>query len=222
MNQFMELWTREFQNKGLPSSFRETPSNSVIWFADFLRHQALLPDKLLDLGSGLGRNAIYLAKQGFTVSCLDILPENIARIQAANKEIEARVHDIATGLPYEEGTFAYAIDVFCFSHLTEKEAIQTYLQEIKRVLKKGGIYHLSLASTEDGYYGPLLCESPRRSERIVVDPQTQISSILYQRKQVETLFTGFNLLEFYEKRNMSPMHGKLYARCILSFIFEVS
>ena len=217
----MELWTREFQKKGIPSSFRDTPSNSVLWFEEYIRSHSLKPARLLDLGSGLGRNAIHLAKSGFQVSCLDMLDANIQHIKQTGLKIDARCHDLSTPFPYAEEEFDYAIDVFCFTHLVTGPAIQNYIQELKRVLKKGGIYHLSLASTEDGFYGPLLTGSPRPQDRLVIDPNTQIPSILYQRKEIEKLFSNFTLLEFFEKRNMGPMHGKLYSRRILSFIFKL-
>jgi ubiquinone/menaquinone biosynthesis C-methylase UbiE len=218
MNQFMELWAKEFEKKGIPSSFRQTPSNSVLWFEEYLKSQHMQPGKLLDIGAGKGRNAIHLAKNRFQVSCIDLLQENVSYISEQN--IDAKVHDISEKFPFPDSEFDYVIDVFCFKHLTEHAPIQNYLAELKRVIKKGGVYHLSLASIDDSYYGPLLNNSPRPLDRMIVDPVTQIPSILYHQKHIEMLFKGFTLLEFYEKKNMSPMHGKLYARSILSFIFE--
>ncbi len=218
MNQFMELWVKEFEKKGIPSSFRESPSNSVLWFEEFLRTQNLKPGKLLDLGAGKGRNAIHLANNQFKVTCIDLIKENIQYI--TEKNIDAKVHDVTTPLPFANEAFDYAIDVFCFKHLVDTSAIHNYIDELKRVLKKGGIYHLSLASIDDGYYGPLLKTSPSPVQRLIVDPETNIPSILYYKKHIEELFKGFTLLEFFEKKNMGPMHGKLYVRCVLSFIFQ--
>lgn len=221
MSQFIKQWSQEFENKGIPSSFRQTPSNSVIWFEEYLKTQMLKPGRLLDLGAGKGRNAVHLAKNGFQLSCLDLITENITQIKQENPSIDARVHDLSTPLPYPDEQFDYAIDVFCFNHLTETNGIQNYLKELKRVLKKRGIYHLSLASVDDGFYGPLLATSANPQAHLVTDPHISIQSLLYTRKEVEKLFSGFSLLEFYEKRNIGPMHGKLYARCVLSFIFEL-
>ncbi len=219
MNHFMELWSQEFQKKGIPSSFRQTPANSVIWFEDYLKNQNLRPGHLLDLGAGKGRNGFHLANNGFQVSCIDLLQENIDHIRQENPAIDAKVHDLSTPFPYKDNQFDYAIDIYSFKFLTTPSAIKNYIQELKRVLKPGAIYHLSLASIDDGFYGPLLSLAPN-SERLITDPHTQIQSILYTRKEVEKLFAGFNLLEFYEKRNLGPMHGKLHARCVLSFLFE--
>jgi ubiquinone/menaquinone biosynthesis C-methylase UbiE len=210
------LWLAEYLKKGIPSSFRETPSHSVLWFEEYLRSHGKKQGKLLDLGAGKGRNALQLKKNGFSLSCLDMVEANIQAIREKAPDIDARCHDLAKPFPYPDNNFDYAIDIFCFKHIIDAKAIQNYLSELKRVLKKGAIYHLSLASVQDGYYGPLM-----KGSRHIVDPATQIPSILYSRTDVENLFEGFELLEFFEKKNLGPMHGKAYVRCILSFIFEV-
>ncbi|MES2272654.1 MAG: class I SAM-dependent methyltransferase [Chlamydiota bacterium] len=220
MTSIQELWKREFLQKGIPSSYRETPSHSVVWFEEFLRQHAYPKGALLDVGCGRGRNAFFLKKNGFSVSGLDFVEENIQTIRASTPDIDARCHDLSQPFPFKNEQFDYAIDVFCFNHLVEEKAQQNYLMELKRVLKKGGLYLLSLASVEDGFYGPLLQKSPQTLEKQIIDPYTKISAILYRREEIEKKFAGFQLLEFSEKRNLDQMHGMRHVRCVLSFIFE--
>jgi SAM-dependent methyltransferase len=215
-----DLWKNEYKQKGIPSSYLEGPSQCVLWFEEYIRQHSLKKGSALDIGCGRGRNAFYLSRSGFRVSCLDLVEENIANIQSAAKEIDAKCHDLTKPFPYSNGHFDYAVDVFCFKHLAEEEARNHYLWELKRVLKKGGVYLLSLASVEDGFYGPLLGQSPNPAQRLVIDPYSNIPSILYRREDVEKFFKGFNLLEFSEKRSIGQMHTKQYIRCVLSFLFE--
>lgn len=215
-----ELWELEYTKKGIPSSFKEEPSQAAVRFDEYLRQRSLKPGALLDVGCGKGRNAIYFKKNGFQVSCLDIVSENVRAVQEAGLSIDAKCHDLAHPFPFADKQFDYAIDIFCFKHLVDERAQQNYLQELKRVLKRGGLYLLSLASVEDGFYGPLLKKSPHPEKKLIVDPFSKIRSILYRREEIEKKFKGFDLLEFSEKRSLGIMHGMQYVRCVLTFIFE--
>jgi hypothetical protein len=166
------------------------PTHSVLWFEDYLRFHSHKPGKLLHLG-GQDRNDIYMSSLGFQVTNADRIPSE---------------------------TFDYAMDIFNFKQIIDEAEIQNYLNQLKHSLKKGGIYHLSLTGLQDGYFGPLLAASPN-PRRLVTDPHTQESSILYSRKDIENLFKGFQLLEFMEKKNLAPLHGQIFTRSVLSFIF---
>ncbi|MDE3046089.1 MAG: class I SAM-dependent methyltransferase [Verrucomicrobiota bacterium] len=215
-----ELWEIEYTKKGIPSSFKEEPSQAVVRFEEYLQKRSLKPGAVLDLGCGKGRNSFYLRKNGFQVTCVDLLEENIQAVKKANLGIDARQHDLAKPFPFADGQFDYAIDIFCFKHLIEESTQKNYLQELKRVLKRGGLYLLTLASVEDGFYGPLLHQSGSPQEHLVVDPFSKIRSILYRREEVEKKFRGLDLIEFSEKRSLGVMHGMQYVRCVLTFIFE--
>ncbi|MCI0382413.1 MAG: methyltransferase domain-containing protein [Chlamydiae bacterium] len=75
-----QLWKEEYRRKGIPSSYREDPTKTLIHFTSFLESKELLSGKALDLGCGRGRNAFYLASKGYSVTCLDLVSENIDEI----------------------------------------------------------------------------------------------------------------------------------------------
>jgi SAM-dependent methyltransferase len=209
-------WEKEFKKKGIPSSYKEEPSQSALWFAEHLSKHP--KGSMLDIGCGKGRNSFFFHERGYRVSCIDFVGDNISHIKRANPKIDARRHDLANPFPFADAEFDSAIDIFCFKHLVKEPARQNYLSELKRIVK--GTFLLSLASVEDGFYGPLLQYSPSPEKRLIVDPFTGIPSILYGKEDVLRLFEGFQLVAFNEKRNKGPMHGKEYDRCILSFIFQ--
>ena len=104
--------------------------------------------KVLDLGSGLGRHSIFLGKQGFHVSAIDISKYGIEHLQewAKNEEldIDARVGDMIS-LPYEDEAFDCVFAYHSISH-TDTEGIMKIIREIERVLKTGGELYTSLCS----------------------------------------------------------------------------
>jgi tellurite methyltransferase len=95
----------------------------------------LLPrGRALDVAMGGGRNAVFLAKTGFTVEGVDISPEAIQESRKlAHKEgvtIRTRVADLEM-LPYFEEE-AYDL-VICFNYLQ-----RSLIPQIKKWIKPGG------------------------------------------------------------------------------------
>lgn len=115
------------------------------------------PCPALDVCCGTGTEAIYLAKNGFEVSAIDISREAIKI--AEKKAREARVKaDFRVGnvleLPFQDDSFGFVNDRGCF-HVFSPEYRKWFADEIHRVMKRGGIYLLRCFSEkEPGNWGP--------------------------------------------------------------------
>lgn len=98
----------------------------------------------LDMGTGSGDNAIYLAQHGFGCSGLDISETAVrrARDKAARVGVfcEFTVAD-ATRLPYADNTFALVFDRGCF-HSISLQQRGGFVNGVHRVLKPRGKYLL--------------------------------------------------------------------------------
>jgi len=97
---------------------------------------ALLPKgRVLDVAMGNGRNAIYLAQQGFTVEGVDISAEAVNNAlemaQKAGISIKTRITDLESNYHIESGAYDMII---CFSYLQ-----RSLIPQIKDGLRKGGI-----------------------------------------------------------------------------------
>jgi AraC-like DNA-binding protein/2-polyprenyl-3-methyl-5-hydroxy-6-metoxy-1,4-benzoquinol methylase len=105
---------------------------------------------LLDLGTGLGRHAIYFAKQGFNVSAMDISDYAVQYLKTwAAKEnllINAKVSDMLS-LNYSKQSFDCIFAYHVISH-TDSIGIKKTIAEIERVLKPNGEVYLSFCSKE--------------------------------------------------------------------------
>ena len=70
----------------------------------------LPPGAVLDLAGGSGRNALFLASRGHSVSLLDANADALALAAAAAREaglvVETRRHDLKRGLPVGPGSYA--------------------------------------------------------------------------------------------------------------------
>jgi tellurite methyltransferase len=116
----------------------------------FLRHHlALLPrGRALELAMGEGHNAIFLARQGFSVTGIDISAVAVARSlqlsQQAGAAIDAHCLDLRTiTLPAN----AYEV-VACFYYLQ-----RNLLPQIMNTLKPGGIVVYETFTGEQAQYG---------------------------------------------------------------------
>ncbi|KAJ54285.1 methyltransferase, UbiE/COQ5 family protein [Actibacterium mucosum KCTC 23349] len=111
-----------------------TPEDDVHQWAAGLQPGAAI----LDLGAGVGRHALALAKSGFAATALDAAPDGMAAIDAADAGVTtvvARMHE----LPFEDNSFDHVLSWNVIYHGDEDILLRT-IAEIRRVLKPGGTF----------------------------------------------------------------------------------
>ncbi|MEN0001289.1 MAG: class I SAM-dependent methyltransferase [Pseudomonadota bacterium] len=110
-----------------------TPEQDVIDWATGLKPGA----RILDLGAGVGRHALWLAGQGFDATALDAAPEGLAEIDKVGsvETVEARMDD----LPFADGAFDHIVSWNVIYHCDENILLRT-IAEMRRVLKPGGTF----------------------------------------------------------------------------------
>lgn len=112
--------------------------------------------KVLELGAGHGQDSLFFAKEGYDVVTTDI---ETSSLQLDHEKIEVRQVDLNEGLPFADASFevVYAhMSLHYFDHQTTCKIIE----EIKRVLKPGGVLAFLTNSIDDPEYnkGELLEE----------------------------------------------------------------
>ena len=109
---------------------------------------------LLDLGTGLGQNAIYFSQKGFDVSAMDISEYAIQYLKEwaknENLKINAAVGDMHS-LPYDNNSFDCLFAYHVVSH-TDSIGIKKIIAEIERVVKPNGDVYLSFSSKDSTEY----------------------------------------------------------------------
>ena len=122
-----------------------------------LSRAALAPGaRVLDAGCGDSIFPVYLAKQGYDVTALDLEFEGTLG-ELHHVRIEY-VHGTLTALPQDDETFETVFCISVIEHLPE-EHIPRAMQEMRRVLRPGGKLLLTTdyyedASAEIWYEGP--------------------------------------------------------------------
>ena len=105
-----------------------TPARLLTGFA-----AALTPGRALDLACGAGRNALWLAQQGWDVTAIDGAEEAIRLVREHEAGIDARVLDLETGapLPFADESFDLVVILY-FLH-------RPLFAEAQRVVRPGGV-----------------------------------------------------------------------------------
>ena len=94
--------------------------------------------KILEVGSGIGRDSIYLAKLGADCYLLDYIeaPLKIAREIAETEKVGITIiRGDANTLPFPDSCFDLVYSQGLIEHFTEPDVL---IKEQRRVLKKGG------------------------------------------------------------------------------------
>ncbi len=157
--------------------------------------------KIVELGSGLGRDTIFFAKNSIHVSALDYSP---AAIKIVNKKvsennlsnfISTKIFDVRKKLPFEDNSIEA-----CFSHMLYCMALSTtelkYLNsEICRILKSGGVNIYTVRHTGDSDYknGIHIGEDLYENDGFIVH--------FFSKEKVIKISEGFNIetIETFEE-----------------------
>jgi SAM-dependent methyltransferase len=104
------------------------------------------PARILDIGGGPGRYAIWLAGQGYSVTLLDLSKQNLMLATEKSAEagvaFEAMAHGNALDLSaYPDESFDAVLLMGPLYHLVKQEDRLRAIHEARRVLKTGGRFY---------------------------------------------------------------------------------
>jgi tellurite methyltransferase len=111
--------------------------------------------RALDLGCGIGRHALALARMGFAIDALDgsEIGLEVVRRTAADENLAIDTHHgTMTELPFADQQFDYLLAFNVIYH-GDPDILAETLAEIRRVLKPGGTLQLTMLSKRNVNFG---------------------------------------------------------------------
>lgn len=143
-------WNEFFADRARPIPFFvDYPDESL---AGWLAGGRLHPGRVLELGCGHGRNALYLASQGCTVDAVDLSAEALGwarqRAEAAGAMVTFQNCSIFDAV-IEPEAYDLVYDSGCLHHLPPHRR-QSYVSLVNRALKPGGHFGLTCFRPEGG------------------------------------------------------------------------
>ena len=219
-----ETWDNEFGTvHAIPSSTRMEPARALLLFAELLGFHA--PMRVLDAGTGNGRNALYLARRGCNVSALDfsdlVLDRALrgAREAGLSDKISVVKHSLPERTPFHDKSFDLVLDAYLSCHFLRDDVWERFWAEMDRVTKPGGQLLSIVFSLEDEYYGQLLKDSPDGA--LVCDPANGIWKRLYSEQQIKNLLARKFRLEYFAKFEFSDkVFDNPYRRVVFTSVLR--
>jgi SAM-dependent methyltransferase len=102
--------------------------------------------RILDAGSGGGRNLPYFVARGFEICAIDNDAAAVAALQRAWPSIDAR-HGELTALPWGDRTMDAVICSAVLHFARDRDHFEAMVKELWRVLRDGGLFFARLASS---------------------------------------------------------------------------
>jgi len=146
----------------------------------FLRtHVGLLPKgKALDIATGEGRNAVFLAQHGFNVDAADISGVGLKKAEKLAREIGVEIHTVLADLDN------YQIEKDCYDLIANFYFLdRSLIPKIKKGLKKGGMVIFETYLLEQRTLGTAGPKNPK---------------YFLKSNELLSLFKGFRVLLYRE------------------------
>jgi SAM-dependent methyltransferase len=134
-------------DKGLPSSHLKAAVGGG----------AIKPGRAVVLGCGTGTNAIYLAKEGFDVTAIDIAPTALSLAEEKAKKAGVTVRWLLADVlapPADLKSFDFIFDRGCY-HGVRRNSAEGYVKTLKQQSRVGtNVLILAGNANEERHYGP--------------------------------------------------------------------
>lgn len=193
------------------------PTKGLIYFMDFLSKQKMNFNlKVVDIGCGKGRNAIYLARSGMEVYAMDYIQSALecTKQMSIRHKVANRIHLFKTGIdkpwPFINNFFDIALDSFSSIDIETKKGREIYKQELYRTLKPGGFAFVMVVSSEDEWEKKLIKSNPGKEKNSTIWPQNGKFQKDYEKTELEEFYKDFELISIKEIKAKAFKLGKKY------------
>jgi ubiquinone/menaquinone biosynthesis C-methylase UbiE len=212
-------WEKEYKDSLFVTKKAEPQSDALRFFKFAKKYfeKEFVGMKVLDLGSGTGRNSNYLAALGADVFGMEISSTamEISRKRAEELELQTKYFHQSIGekFPMESEMFDVVLDVTSSNALNEKER-EVYLTEVARVLKPGGLFFVrALSKDGDKNAKKLLKMFPGKEDQTYVMPKSGLIERVFSEDDFRKLYAkNFKILSLSKKSGYTKFDGQPYKR----------
>ncbi len=212
-------WDREYKKPKLMTG-GDKPQADTLRFLKFLKKEQkykVESKNILDLGSGTGRNANYLASLENNVIGIEISETalKIAQERAFYNgvEVDYRLGDIGSKYDIPNEFVDIILDITSSNSLDE-QGREVYLKEMHRVLRKDG-YVFVRALCKDGNVNVknLLKLSPGKDYDTYYMKDLDLTERVFSKVDIVEMYSKyFNILHLEKKTGYAKVASKLYKR----------
>jgi SAM-dependent methyltransferase len=147
-----EFWNKVYSSDD--SFFGDEPSSfAILCNEEFQKHNV---KRILELGSGQGRDTFYFASKGIEVYTIDSSKVAVGAVSKFAIEKILPIHvstfDARTSLPFDASYFDAVYSHMFYNMRFTCEEITMLFKEVNRISKNGGFHFFSVRSDHDALY----------------------------------------------------------------------
>jgi methyl halide transferase len=165
-------WEQHYQDRFTPWDVKRPDSH----LKEIVNNTPIRPCRALELGCGTGTNAIWLARQGFDVTAIDLSATALEHARA-KQGADACAFVLANFFddPLPGTDFGFVFDLGCLHGFSNVEHRDMLARRIAQCLREGGCW-LNISSCLDGQ---AVCPSRLSAAQITaaVEPYFEIQSL---------------------------------------------
>lgn len=164
-------------------------------------------DKILEVGAGTGAYSLYYAKQGYDVTAIELVEENLTKLkQGIEETMNIQVHQgNAVDLSlFADETFDMTLVLGPMYHLFTREEQEKAIAEAIRVTKRGGLIYFAYITNDAVVLRALLMEHKLLEYREKHDKEFKLDNspeevfYLFLIKDFEELMKDTNTICLHE------------------------
>lgn len=223
------FWEKEYksgEHLALSTNASEDLQKFMRWLSrehDNQNEYAATNLSVADLGTGNGRNLIYLAKTfGMKGTGFDISRGAIAQAKTAGKDLplEFFVHSIAEPIPLPNESQEIVLDMMV-SHFLNSAERANLLKEIARILKPGGfLFFKTFLLDEDLHAARLLREHPASEPNSYIHPEIGKAEHVFTEDEIVSMLSPYFTIQKITKSHRHQIKGHAAKRRSISVYAE--
>ncbi|WP_179884816.1 class I SAM-dependent methyltransferase [Bacillus sp. AFS015802] len=178
--------------------------------------------KVLDLGIGEGRNALYFAGKGYEVEGVDIsetaIERSLSNAQKAGVGLKAEVNDL-TSIQIEENTYSLIILANVLNFFND-EQIKEILKKAKNGLVEGGLIYINAFGVNDPSYDKNVRNAERVNDFTFYRPKSDTYIHFFTLRELAHHFEGYQNIKASETFMLDMSHGEPHYHGIVETVYK--
>ncbi|MBW1893794.1 MAG: methyltransferase domain-containing protein [Deltaproteobacteria bacterium] len=181
-------------------------------FSEYFNDKALSEKVGLDLGCGEGRYAIFLARKGCRVVCVDRSKAGLDKLEEVGRteslQISPRLKGIAD-FTFMENSYDIIVAATILDHL-DNDLRPRIVEGIKSSLKPGGTLYANVFTVQDPGYR-VKKAAPCSMESGDISDTSAFMTHYFEHDELKAMFNGFEIFYYYEGVEQDLSHGSPHA-----------
>lgn len=166
--------------------------------------------RILVIGCGEGRDAVFLARLGFSVVATEISPNGIKRAEeiSAQNKLEIELHLLDAQQSHDHLGRFNAVVMMNVIQFLKPDTIPDRIEHLKSLILPGGIFAAQLFTVEDPQYALRMSGTGDSERSLVIDhPERNYSLRFFEKGELASHFKGWEMIHYHEGLIWDKPHG---------------